>query len=340
MTTVQNATKKTSVRKPRAMKPNKHAKAEIAKVESWMKGTKTVFSPEILERQAGVSFGPNKELQDLRKVLEYDDLTKQLEVERNRVQGFLQERSDYKRALGEHLHKPTTFSPEKLDDWAGLGKNTELDNMNDYYKALEGKGKGFNWKKAGKWALIGLGVAAIVGLTAWGIKKHKENKEAELNKQEPAPQLTPDPTAQPNPAVQPDATVQPDPIVTPVKPEPALQPVEPVEPTEPSLVDADGKMTVQKGDGPWHLAERYLADKFKNEPEKFANLPEKEQNKMIHKKMMEIVELYKKQLEAEGKKADVRFEERIIKGKKQTVVVPVIHPGQKIQVVEIFDEAA
>ena len=205
--------------------------------------------------------------------------------------------------------------------------NAVVENADDIAKKVD-------WKKIGKYGLIAAGAAALIGLGVWAYKKYKDSKAEETTPETPV--VPPVPTEPETPVVPPTPTEPETPVVPPVPTEPET-PVVPVDPNSP--VDADGKMTVKKGDGFWHLAERYLTDKFKNEPEKFANLSEKERNTMIHKKMMEIVELYRKQLEAEGKNADVRFEKRIINGKEQTVVVPVIHPGQKIQVVEL-DKAA
>lgn len=284
-------------------------------------GQKTEFTPEKLDKWAGL--GPNKELDDMNAF--YRDLEQRSDYKRaigkhlkkptefspenldkwngwnkdnpildgmNDNYKFLQERSDYKRRLGEHLKKPTEFSPENLDKWAGLGPNKELDNMNDYYRALEGQSKsGFNWKKAGKWAAIGLGVAAVVGLAVWGIKKYNESKEAKLEDLEPSPQpkpkqsVEPDPqpvvpTPEPNPAPIPEPCPTPVPVPEPVKPEP-------VKPNLP--VDPDGTYTTKKGDTFWGIAKKHLADKYQDQPEKFANLTEKQQNVLIKKECERIM---------------------------------------------------
>ena len=284
-------------------------------------GQKTEFTPEKLDKWAGL--GPNKELDDMNAF--YRDLEQRSDYKRaigkhlkkptefspenldkwngwnkdnpildgmNDNYKFLQERSDYKRRLGEHLKKPTEFSPENLDKWAGLGPNKELDNMNDYYRALEGQSKsGFNWKKAGKWAAIGVGVAAVVGLAVWGIKKYNESKEAKLEDLEPSPQpkqkqsVEPDPqpvvpTPEPNPAPIPEPCPTPVPVPEPVKPEP-------VKPNLP--VDPDGTYTTKKGDTFWGIAKKHLADKYQDQPEKFANLTEKQQNVLIQKECERIM---------------------------------------------------
>ena len=287
-------------------------------------GQKTEFTPGKLDKWAGL--GPNKELDDMNAF--YRDLEQRSDYKRaigkhlkkptefspanldkwagvnqenvildgmNDNYRFLQKRSDYKRRLGEHLKKPTEFSPENLDKWAGLGPNKELDNMNDYYRALEGstKSNGINWKKIGKWGAIAAGVALVAGLAAWGIKKYNESKEAKLEDLEPSPQPKPTPIPQPKPTPipEPNPTPIPEPNPTPVpEPEPVKpEPVKP-EPVKPNLpVDPDGTYTTKKGDTFWGIAKKHLADKYQDQPEKFADLTEKQQNVLIQKECERIM---------------------------------------------------
>lgn len=94
---------------------------------------------------------------------------------------FLEERSNYKRALGEHLHKPTTVSADIIDQRLGIGQTSP---QTEFYRALE---QSQNANKLGKWGKIGLialGVAAVVGLGIWAAKKIKQNKEEKIQEQE------------------------------------------------------------------------------------------------------------------------------------------------------------
>ena len=249
----------------------------------------------------------------------------------------LEELSDYKRRLGEQLHRPTEFSPEVLDDLTGHGVNKELDAMNDYYRALEQAddatkivdnvddvAKGFNWKKAGKWAAIALGVAALAGLAAWGISKLCKKDEPQVQetpKVETPVEDTPATTEPETPETQetPEAPVEPEVPVTPVIPEPTPE-VTP-EPTPEVKPELKTEYEAQRGDGIWHIAERYLKDKYANEPDKFENLTTAEKNKMILDETLRIAELNNYELV-----------ERTINGKKQIVPNPTLHPGDKVKV--------
>ena len=280
-------------------------KSAIEYVEKQMEKTKTRFSPEILEKQAGVSFGPSKELQDLKKVLTYDDLVKQLDVEKNKA--------DRRKALFEN----------KGQKFGGIEADKRAEEI------IKKNAKKVNWKKIGKWGAIAVVGAVLVGLAAWGIKKYNENKAANVTNVEPQPESLPTPIA---------AKAELDKKHAPV-PEPAI--TTPLDPKSP--VDADGKMTVQKGDGLWHIAERYLEAKFKTEPEKFANLTKKEQNKMIYKEMIRIAKLYEAQLNEDNQSKNpikVTYQDVVINGKTQRVAIPMLRTGQKIQVVEKLDKAA
>ncbi len=205
--------------------------------------------------------------------------------------------------------------------------------------------KAFNWKKAGKWAAIGIAVTVVAGLAAWGIKKCNENKEISQDKQEPVPENSTNTqsTSESNsPQVTPtnSAPAQTTPSVINTEVEKSsvseTKPAEPtntVEPTEStdstSVIDAEGMMTVQDGDGLCRIARRYLKDKFKNEPDKFKNLSTEEQENLVWQVVDKIKELNGFELVT-----------AIINGKKVLVTEPMIHPGQKIQVVEKLDKAA
>lgn len=56
------------------------------------------------------------------------------------------------------------------------------------------------------------------------------------------------------------------------------------------LIDADGKYLTKKGDTFWKIAERYLEGKFKDKPEKFANLPKQRKDAIIQKECERIME--------------------------------------------------
>ena len=103
---------------------------------------------------------------------------------------FLEERSNYKRALGKHLSKPTTVTADIIDQRLGIGQTSP---QTEFYKALE---QGQNANKLGKWGKIGLialGVAAVVGLGIWAAKKIKENREEQVQEQEQLQEQTQQP---------------------------------------------------------------------------------------------------------------------------------------------------
>ena len=103
---------------------------------------------------------------------------------------FLEERSNYKRALGEKLRKPTPISADIIDQRLGIGQTSP---QTEFYRALE-QSQNANKFKLGKWgkfALIGLGVAAGIGLAVWAIKKLTNNKEENNVQEQKQEQLVP-----------------------------------------------------------------------------------------------------------------------------------------------------
>ena len=66
-----------------------------------------------------------------------------------------------------------------------LQKITSGKNFTKVSENVADATKGINWAKLGKWALIGVGVAAIGGLIGWGISKLCEKDK----KVEPKPQV-------------------------------------------------------------------------------------------------------------------------------------------------------
>ena len=229
------------------------------------------------------------------KQAEYDVMAQEYRAMKDKRWQALGERMGQKSGVGEadrraaeiikknaeHATKQAEYTKWAQDNAKELTKNEKL---------IDGTKK-FNWKKAGKWAAIGLGVAAVVGLAVWGIKKYNESKEAKLEDLEPSPQpkpkqsVEPDPqpvvpTPEPNPAPIPEPCPTPVPVPEPVKPEP-------VKPNLP--VDPDGTYTTKKGDTFWGIAKKHLADKYQDQPEKFANLTEKQQNVLIQKECERIM---------------------------------------------------
>ena len=188
-----------------------------------------------------------------------------------------------------------------------------------------------NWKKIGKYAIFaGL---ALAGAAAIGslIAKYANNDKKEVKQEEVNPEST---TTVANVSEEPNYTINlPEVIITPgnntekTDESDNMQGQSKLDPNSP--IDADGKMTVQKGDGLWHIAERYLEYKFKNEPDKFNNLSESEKNQMIWKEVHRIADLNGFELVT-----------KIVNGKEVMVTEPMIHPEQEIQVVKKMDIAA
>ena len=54
-------------------------------------------------------------------------------------------------------------------------------------------------------------------------------------------------------------------------------------------LDENGEYITVKGDNFWDIAEEYLKNKYKNEPEKFENLTQNEKNKKIYKETLRIL---------------------------------------------------
>ena len=183
--------------------------------------------------------------------------------------------------------------------------------------------KNIPWKKIGKWG----GLIALVGLAAVGVNSliqnaKDKNQAVDQNSTTPVPATS---IVEENDsiAVATDTIGNNETVVPPV----VEQEVEEVDPNSP--IDADGKATVQKGDGLWHIAERYLEYKHKNTPETFANLSEKEKNQMILKEVRRLAKLN-----------GYEFVQKEINGKLQTVTSPMMHPVDKIQVEKKMDVAA
>ena len=190
-------------------------------------------------------------------------------------------------------------------------------------------------KQNTKMALIG-GAIALAGIAAAGIAGYLLGKNNDKDDKVQAEDTTP--VVKPEKEEKQEETTPVVPVV-PVDPTDPTDPTEPTEPTTPvtpvdpvdpnSPIDADGNATVQKGDGLWHIAERYLEYKFKNEPDKFKNLSETEKNQMIWKEVHRIADLN-----------GFKLVSSIIKGKKLLVTDPMLHTGDKVQVVKKVDIAA
>lgn len=300
--------------------------------KAWVKevlGKKTVFSPENLDKWSG--HGANPELNDL-----------------NKYYRQWEQNDKYVKYLDQHLRQKPDFNPDNLEKWIGRGPNKELDNLNemyriaenesDYLKKLGQEGKKINWAKWGKWGAVALGAAALIGLGIWGVKKYRENQEEQANNaqaQQPINNVEqPDSTATgavipPIGVVPGDSTVVGiNPPVAPAEPDtPAVEPTPVHNPN--SVVDQDGNMTVKKGDGLWHIAKRYIEEKYANEPEKYENLSKAEQDKLIWKEVHRIAELN-----------DFELVTKFINGKEVIVTSPMIHAGDKVKVVETETLAA
>ena len=190
-------------------------------------------------------------------------------------------------------------------------------------------------KQNTKMALIG-GAIALAGIAAAGIAGYllgkNNDKDDKVQAEDTAPVVKPEKEEkqeETTPVVKPEKEEESEETTPVVKPEKEEKPEEttPVDPNSP--IDADGNATVQKGDGLWHIAERYLEYKFKNEPDKFKNLSETEKNQMIWKEVHRIADLN-----------GFKLVSSIIKGKKLLVTDPMLHTGDKVQVVKKVDIAA
>lgn len=210
----------------------------------------------------------------------------------------------------DDVAKGITQVADKADD-AAKGIAQVADKTDDV-------AKGFNWAKAGKIGAIVLGAAAIIGGAAWLINKACKKDETPVDETpvEDTPAKTePETPVAPN---EPEVPVVP---VAPTEPEVPVAPTEPTEPEAPATPELKTEYEAQRGDGIWHIAERYLKDKYANEPDKFENLTTEEKNKMILDETLRIAELNNYELV-----------ERTINGKKQIVPNPTLHPGDKVKV--------
>ena len=87
-------------------------------------------------------------------------------------------------------------------------------------------------------------------------------------------------------------------------------------------MDNEGRYVAKSGDDFWKIAEKYLKDKYKNEPEKFENLSTDEQEKLVWKEVKRIAELNNFELVT-----------TVLNGKEVIITAPMIHPGDKVKVV-------
>ena len=190
-------------------------------------------------------------------------------------------------------------------------------------------------KQNTKMALIG-GAIALAGIAAAGIAGYllgkNNDKDDKVQAEDTTPVVKPEKEEkqeETTTVVKPEKEEKSEETTPVVKPEKEEKPEEtnPVDPNSP--IDTDGNATVQKGDGLWHIAERYLEYKFKNEPDKFKNLSETEKNQMIWKEVHRIADLN-----------GFKLVSSIIKGKKLLVTDPMLHTGDKVQVVKKVDIAA
>ena len=249
-----------------------------------------------------------------------------------------------------------------VDDTAGNAIKQNADKVDDI-------AKNFNWKKFGKWGAIAA-AAVTVGAILYKECNNKNNASTteEVNKpdstdkntsttnktpaQQPttAPATTADTTATDTtlvqqtvvPATPADTTATDTTLVQQTATAPATtatqeEAVTEVDSTQSSdkttvsdsPIDADGKSVVKKGDGLWNIAERCLEYQLKNEPDKFANLSKNDRDKMIWKEVHRIADLN-----------GFKLVTKIVNGIEIWVTAPMIHAGQKIQVVKKMDIAA
>ena len=195
----------------------------------------------------------------------------------------------------------------KVDTLSGQvgGMSNKLDDIANLVKS--------NNKKvalvAGAAALVG---GLVGGLIAWAATKNKKAEEAEGVQEENV-----NPTPVPENEEENVTPVDPNPV-TPVVPTPETEETEPALP-----LDKDGTYTTKKGDCFWNIAKRHLEDKFKNDPDKFANKTQKEKDVMIQLETRRIMQLNGYSL-AEDKWHSA----------------PTLHPNVKIQITEKVDLAA
>jgi hypothetical protein len=248
-----------------------------------------------------------------------------------RAEKFFKTEAEHAKIQAEYDKMAKEYEAMKTERWAALAKNrgkvsgvVEADRRAEKFFEQQAKqvkkAKIFNWKKAGKWGLIGLGITTVVGLIANGIKKNNDNQETvlsnrELNSQEANQELISDTVSTANQKETEEATPS-----TSVVSENSTVSVESTE--SDSIIDADNNITVEAGDGLWHIARRYLEDKYKNEPEEFENLSTDEQEKLVWKEVKRIAELNNFELVT-----------TVLNGKEVIVTAPMIHPGDKVKVV-------
>lgn len=142
------------------------------------------------------------------------------------------------------------------------GKDADLKQVKELIRRHDNYKKNVttnNLKKAGKFAAL----VGLVGLAAWGIKELFDKKKEKELVQETEPV-----------AEQPVVEEKVEEKVTPNLP-----------------LNEDGTYTSVEGDNFNTIAARYLADKYRNEPDKFENLPQAEKEAMIDKECIRIMKL-------------------------------------------------
>jgi len=298
----------------------------------------TDFSPENLDKWSG--HGPNPGMDDLNNW--YRDLEQADNVVTNNkletLTGKLDDFGNRFNNIDDHLGRidgkvdGIYQNVEKLKRGLGEVSGKIIGKVDDNTKALSELANKVDDLAKGnkKMALIG-GAIALVGAAVAGIAGYLLGKKAGSDDKVNAEETTPVVTTPEDEIKQEEITpIVTPPVVTVPEEEQEKEEVPPVETIDPnSPVDADGKMTVKKGDGLWHLAKRYLEYNFKNEPEKFENLSENEQHKLILKEVYRIAKLN-----------EFKLVTKVINGKVQVVTEPMIHPGDKIQIIKKMDTAA
>ncbi len=254
----------------------------------------------------------------------------------NKTDDIAQNVGKLKTGLGEGLGKVIA----KVDD-QGKAIGTLTDKVDDIAKQMS--------KQNGKMALIAGAAVVLAGVAGYLLGKSADKDKADVadgitKAGEAAGNVVADNATKTGATNQsPEVTVvapqngnetnitEPNPIAAQAEPDTPLAAVdEPeiiIDPNSP--IDADGRATVQDGDGLCRIARRYLKYKFKNEPDKFKNLSTEEQEKLVWQVVDKIKELN-----------GFELVEKVINGKKVLVTKEMIHPGQKIQVVEKLDKVA
>lgn len=92
---------------------------------------------------------------------------------------------------------------------------------------------------------------------------------------------------------------------------------------QPFSIDTDGKYLTKDGDTFWNIAKRYLESKFKDEPEKFVNLPKQRKDAIIQKECERIM-----------KQNGYWYDEN------HNLPVPMLHQKIVLETAEKFDKAA